>query len=84
MTRFESAVLAILRAAEQPLGWHQIETRLSNVSLDERPPLPSVLAGMVESGLVEVGERPGVPSEVYTITEIGRAGLLRSGGDTIE
>ena len=53
MTTFEKAVLDILSRSSGALGWYQIERRLANMALPERPYLPGVLTRMMEQGLIE-------------------------------
>jgi RHS repeat-associated protein len=75
MTTFEKAVLEILSQSSSALGWYQIERRLSNTALAERPHLPGVLARLGELGLIEEGRFDSEPCVRYLITQAGRDGL---------
>ncbi len=77
MTLFEQAVLQILAASPEAMGWYQIERRLSNLTLDERPPLPPVLGKLVGDGLLQELSAASAPLVRYLITDAGLA-LLRS------
>lgn len=75
MTTFERAVLEILSRSSSALGWYQIERRLSNVSLPERPHLPDALNRLCELGLVEKAQFDSEPLVRYLITHTGREKL---------
>lgn len=71
MSAFELAVLGVLAREGRPLGWYQIEQRLSVISLDIRPNLIDVLAALRQSGLVDVVDASGAAT-LYEITEAGK------------
>ena len=72
MTTYEKAILNILSGAPEALGWYQIERRLSNVTLSERPHLPRALATLSGLGLVEEIRCDSEPKARYLITALGR------------
>lgn len=75
MTKFARAVMKLLLQSEAPLGWYQIERRLANVTLDQRPQLPPVLADLVQKGWVQESTANEEPRTRYSLTERGRAAL---------
>lgn len=75
MTEFERAVLTILASASEPLGWYQLERRLSNLELAERPNLPEVLSGLRQRGLVDETAAASEPKVRYSVTAVGAAAL---------
>lgn len=75
MTEYETAVLNVLARAGEPLGWYQIERRLSNHSLAIRPDLLDVLADLGRRGLVERIAATTTPTLRYAVTESGRTAL---------
>ena len=75
MTEFERAVLEVLARAGGPLGWYQIERRLSNVMLTERPNLLDVLAGLRQRGHVEQIVSTTEPKVRHAITRAGAAAI---------
>ncbi len=79
MTEFERAVLEALARAGEPLGWYQLERRLSNVTLAERPNLLDVLTGLRQRGLVEQITATTEPKVRHAITSAGAAAI---GGTT--
>lgn len=75
MSPFERAVLEVLAGAPKPFGWYNLEVRLSNMNLDERPHLPSVLSKLRDLGLVTETRHPDEPAIRYSITQAGRDAL---------
>ncbi|MDI1447026.1 hypothetical protein [Polyangium sp. 6x1] len=75
MTEFERAVLTVLARAGEPLGWYQIERRLSTIALAERPNLLDVLAELGRRGLVEEVAAAVAPSVRYGLTPAGRTAI---------
>jgi DNA-binding PadR family transcriptional regulator len=73
MSPFEQAVLAVLAKAAAPYGWYNIEVRLSNMNLSERPQLPAVLAQLRDRGLVTETQHGEDPTLRYALTPAGRA-----------
>jgi hypothetical protein len=73
MSPFEKAVLVVLANATKPFGWYNIEVRLSNMNLPERPHLPPVLARLRELGLVTETHCEEEPTLRYALTSAGRA-----------
>jgi len=76
LTAFELAVLRSLESSNKPLGWYQIEIRLSNMALEERPPLPAVLAALRDRGFVSEAQSHDVPQVRYSLTSQGRNAVL--------
>ncbi len=77
MTEFERAVLTVLARAGEPLGWYQIERRLSTMALAERPNLLHVLAELRRRGFVEQVAAAVEPSVRHVLTPAGRAAIER-------
>ncbi len=79
MTEFERAVLTVLARAVEPLGWYQIERRLSMMTLVERPSLLDVLVQLRQRGLVEDFAAAGEPKVRYALTVAGtiKLGAIR-------
>jgi hypothetical protein len=77
MTEFEDAVLGILARSAVPLGWYNLERRLSNMSFAQRPHLMNTLESMRDSGLLEEVRFEAAPSIRYVITDAGRLVALR-------
>jgi DNA-binding PadR family transcriptional regulator len=75
MTTFERAVLEVLSRSSDALGWYQIERRLSNMSLSERPHLPPVLEKLGQLGLVREAQFESEPLTRYVITPSGQRAL---------
>lgn len=75
MTLFEQAVLQILADSPDALGWYQIERRLSNIRIQERPKLPDVLNHLCVLNLIDEINFPTTPIHRYKITNIGRDSL---------
>lgn len=75
MTNFERAVLQVLTQSNEALGWYQIERRLSNIALDERPPLPPVLDDLVARGWLRESASDAEPKKKYAVTQAGRGEL---------
>jgi DNA-binding HxlR family transcriptional regulator len=71
MTSYVAAVLRVLSEASEPLGWYQIERRLSSVALPNRPHLPKVLDELTHDGLVSVSECATTPTVRYALTPAG-------------
>ena len=80
MTTYERAVLTVLRSASKPMGWYQIEVRLSNMVLDERPLLVGVLSALRDQGLVMEEQAAELPNQRYSLTAAGLS-LLESTHD---
>jgi len=80
MTSYVAAVLRVLSEASEPLGWYQIERRLSNVALPERPHLPKVLNELKCDGLVAVTECATTPTVRYALTPAGMEKAKAIGG----
>ena len=72
MNPFTRAVLRILSQSDVAIGWYQIERRLSNMALDERPHLPTVLAELIDHGLVAEVSAADEPKIKYVVTKLGR------------
>ncbi|MGE0791504.1 MAG: hypothetical protein AB7S26_37865 [Sandaracinaceae bacterium] len=72
MTEFERTVLEVLGRAKEPLGWYQIERRLSTRTLRERPNLLHVLTQLEEKGLVRRVEPRVVPMDRHELMPHGR------------
>lgn len=71
MTPFQRAVLEIIASAPQPVGWYNVETRLSITgSAFARERTPDVLEHFREAGLIERVAAEGMPR--YVITDLGR------------
>lgn len=75
MTEFERAVLTILMRASEPLGWYQIEQRLSTMALAERPNLLQVLAKLRRRGFLEEVDAPVEANVRHALTSAGRAAI---------
>jgi hypothetical protein len=75
MTKFERAVLQVLARSSEALGWYQIERRLSNTALDERPLVVLVLEGLVLRGWVQEATASEAPTKRYSVTPLGRGEL---------
>jgi hypothetical protein len=71
VTEFERAVLTILSRAGEPLGWYQIERRLSTMALAERPHLLTVLSELRRRGLVEEISAATEPKVRHGLTSLG-------------
>jgi DNA-binding HxlR family transcriptional regulator len=80
MTSYVATVLRVLSEANEPLGWYQIERRLSNVALPERPHLPRVLDELKRDGLVTVSECATTPTLRYALTPAGMEKAKAIGG----
>jgi DNA-binding PadR family transcriptional regulator len=75
MNTFETAVLEVLGRSADGLGWYQIERRLSNMMLVDRPLLPGALSILRDRGfIVEVRDLEELQIR-YAITEAGRQRL---------
>lgn len=72
MTEFERAVLTVLARAGEPLGWYQIERRLSTMTLAERPNILDALAELQRRGLVEQVAATVEPVVRHGLTLAGR------------
>jgi hypothetical protein len=75
MTEFERAVLTVLARAGEPLGWYQIERRLSAMTLHERPNLLGVLAELRRRGLVEQVASAAEPKVRHELTPAGTTAI---------
>jgi len=75
MTEFERAVLTCLARAGEPLGWYQIERRLSTMTLAVRPNLLDVLDELRRRGLAEEVAAAVEPTVRHGITPAGRAAI---------
>lgn len=71
MTSYVTAVLRILSEANEPIGWYQIERRLSNMALPERPHLPDVLNQLQSEGLLLASEHTTTPTVRYALSSAG-------------
>ena len=79
MTPIERIVLEILSRSGEALGWYQIERRLSNISIPERPHLPGVLSRLREQGFIDEVQFTLEPLLRYVITQSGRHVLGQPG-----
>lgn len=75
MTEFERAVLTVLARSGEPLGWYQIERRLSTMTLAERANLLDVLAELRRRGLVEQVAAVVEPAVRHALTPAGTAAV---------
>jgi hypothetical protein len=59
------------------MGWYQIERRLSNMALDERPYLLDVLAELIDRGWISEVTATDEPKVRYVVTKLGEDALAR-------
>jgi|GEM_PF-6357715 len=77
MNEYIRAVLRVIAESQLPLGWYQIELRLSNIALDARPDLPPVLQDLVKRGWILEISASEIPTSRYTITTRGLEEIVK-------